>query len=113
MDLEALRHIHDITTAMESVEEFTARRTFAEYEEDALLRSAVERQLITLGEATRRLDRSHPAIAKRISEHRQIVDLRNILVHRYDNISDRLVWEAVEDGVPVTRDEVKTILSEE
>lgn len=113
MDPEARKYLQDIEHAVSLIETFTAGRSFSEYERDEMLRSAVERQFITIGEAMGLLTRSHPAAAARITEARRIVDFRNFLAHGYQGIDDRLVWGAVEDRVPTLRREVEALLAEE
>ena len=113
MHPEARQYLQDIEHAVSLIEEFTAGRSFSEYEHDAMLRSAVERQFITVGEAMGLLTRSHPAVAARITEARRIVDFRNFLAHGYVAIDDRLVWGVVEDRVPTLRRDVEALLAED
>ena len=51
MRLEARKYLYDIRRAAELLREFTSGKTFADYEGDAMLRSAVERQFEIIGEA--------------------------------------------------------------
>ena len=62
-----------------------------DYSADALLRSAVERQLTIVGEALNRLKKIEPAAASSITDARQIIAFRNILVHGYDIVRDEVV----------------------
>lgn len=56
--------------------------------------------------------RAHPDVAARITDWRDIIDFRNLLVHGYDVINDRLVWETVTEDLPVLRREVEALLAE-
>jgi uncharacterized protein with HEPN domain len=78
--------------AARSLERFTSGKTFSDYEADALLRSATERQFEIIGEALRRLSKEDPATATRIREHARIIAFRNILIHGYAEVDDRIVW---------------------
>ena len=78
---------------------FTAGRTFQEYEQSFLLRSAVERQFEIVGEALRRLTAVDPALAGRISHHATIIAFRNIIAHGYDALDNKLVWGVIEDDL--------------
>ena len=113
MEPEARKRLHDVRGAIAAIEEFTAGRSLAEYTQDLFLRSAVERQFTIVGEAVAQLMRSHPEAAARITDWRDIIDFRNLLVHGYDVINDRLVWETVTDDLPVLRREVEALLAEE
>ena len=112
MRLESRKYLHDIASAIALIEEFTTGRTLADYEQDAMLRSAVERQFAIIGEGVARLARSDPELTVRISDYREIIDFRNFLIHGYADVNDRLVWEAVEAGLPLLRREIEELQSE-
>ena len=103
-------HLFDMQRAAERVVGFTAGKTFDDYERDELLRSAVERQLGIVGEATGRLARDFPDLAERISEFRQIIAFRNVLVHAYDRVNNRIVWRKIQDYVPRLAEEAQALL---
>ena len=103
-------HLFDMQRAAERVAGFTAGKTFDDYERDELLRSAVERQLGIVGEATGRLARDFPDLAERISEFRQIIAFRNVLVHDYDRVNNRIVWRKIQDYVPRLAEEAQALL---
>jgi uncharacterized protein with HEPN domain len=94
------------------LEQFTAGKNFADYQADALLRSAVERQFEIIGEAMTRLAKIDPEIAGRITDHRRIIAFRNILIHGYAEIDDRIVWGVLERNLPPLRAELDTLLAE-
>lgn len=110
MRLEAKKYLYDMQQAAESVGLFTAGKSFAEYEADAMLRSAVERKLEIVGEALAQLARLDEELASRISEYRRIIAFRNILIHGYDQIDDRLVWDIVETKLPALHRDVAALL---
>ena len=56
----------------------------------------IERGLAIIGEALSQLAKLDAARAARISEHRSIIALRNILIHAYAEVDDRIVWDIVE-----------------
>ena len=47
-----------------------------------------------------------------ISYSRIIVDLRNKVIHAYDNVDDILIWKAVNKDIPLLLQEAKTLLNE-
>jgi uncharacterized protein with HEPN domain len=53
----------------------------------------VERQLAIIGEAVRHLQRLDPSLA--LNDAKDIVGMRNRLIHSYDNVDDKLVWQVV------------------
>ncbi len=84
-------YLLDMQQAIELVHVAAHGKTLAEYERDAILRSAVERQFITIGEALTQLLRLIPEPQARISHTRQIIAFRNILVHGYAAIAHDIV----------------------
>ena len=69
--------------ATAAIDTMTAGKSFADFDSDLVLRSAVERQFEILGEALNRLDRLDPTLGAKIPDLRQIVAFRNILIHGY------------------------------
>ena len=112
MRLEARKRLYDVRSAVELLTEFTAGKTFRDYERDAMLRAAVEREFEIAGEAIARLAEQDAAVAARISEHPRIIAFRNMLIHGYASVDDRLVWDVVETKLPVLRREVDALLQE-
>lgn len=113
MQLEVKKYLYDIREACARIAEFTAGKTFVDYTADAMLRSAVERQFEIVGEALNQLAKIEAEIAERITDHRRIVAFRNILVHAYAQIDDRLVWGVVETNLPTLARDVDSLLSDE
>ena len=112
MKPEARKYLYDIWRAVELLTEFTANKTFADYERDAMLREAVERQFEIVGEATARLARLDQELADRIGEYRRIVAFRNILIHGYADVDVRLVWDVIETKLPILRRDIEILLEE-
>lgn len=112
MQLEARKYLYDMRQAAERLARFSRDKSFAEYESDVLLRSAVERQFEIIGEALSQLARIDSDTAARISEHRRIIAFRNILIHGYADVDNRLVWGVLESKLPLLQQEVDTLLAE-
>jgi uncharacterized protein with HEPN domain len=75
------KHLWDAWRAAERVSRFTAGKSSEDYRADEVLRSAVERQLVIVGEALAALRRADPALAAEIPELPRAVAFRSILVH--------------------------------
>ena len=104
---------HDMQRAARSLTEFTRGKSFAEYQDDDMLRAAVERQFEIIGEAMARLARIDRAVAARISGYQRIIAFRNVLIHGYADVDDRLVWDVVETGLATLAREIQSLLDEE
>jgi len=104
-----LAHLHDILEAARAVKVFVAEQTFEQYTAADQLRSAVERKFEIMGEALNRIQRDEPALLRRIREHRDIISFRNILLHGYDAIDDRIVWSVIEDELDNLLEDVEAL----
>lgn len=113
MRLESKKYLYDIVRAAASAQGFVSGKSFANYTADAMLCSAVERQLEIVGEALAQLARTDPATASKISEYQRIIAFRNILIHGYAEIDHRIVWNVLELKLPILRREAEALLSAE
>lgn len=75
------------------------------------IQQAVEREFEIIGEALAQLARLDPEVAASISEHRRIIAFRNLLIHGYADVDDRLVWSVAETKLPLLSQEVETLLT--
>jgi uncharacterized protein with HEPN domain len=83
-----------------------------EYVASRILHSAVEREFITIEEATAALSRAAPALFSHLTGGRRIVDFRNQLTHEYRHTDDQVVWLVARNEVPVPRRECEVPLAE-
>ena len=113
MRLEVRKYLYDIQRAADLLTEFTTGKTFADYERDAMLRAAVERQFEIIGEAMAQLARVDEKVVSRIGHYQRIIAFRNILIHRYADVDDRLVWNVVETNLSTLARDIKALLEEE
>ena len=113
MRVEARKYLYDMQRAVALLREFTVGKAFADYEGEAMRRAAVEREFEIVGEALAQLSKSDPEVAERITEHRRIIAFRNILIHGYADVDDRLVWDLVETKLPTLSREIEALLGSE
>jgi uncharacterized protein with HEPN domain len=109
---EARKFLWDAQQAAALISGFVRGKTFTGYCQDAMLRSAVERQFEIVGEALNALSKIAPEIAAEIPELGRIVAFRNVLIHGYATVDDRLVWGVVEGKLPPLRDAVTRLLDQ-
>jgi uncharacterized protein with HEPN domain len=110
MRLESKKYLFDILQAAKNLKRFSEGKTFSQYESDALLRSAIERQFEIIGEALRRLAKEDPETAARVSEYERIISFRNILIHGYAEIDDRIVWDILQSKLPALLRDVESLV---
>jgi uncharacterized protein with HEPN domain len=101
--------IWDMLQAIAKIQQFTANLSFEDYLDSVLVQSAVERQLEILGEAAGRISPDFRSTHSDIN-WRRIIGLRNILIHRYDDIQQQVVWEVVVSSLVPLRTQLEECL---
>lgn len=112
MKTETKKLLFDVISACHSVEQFTAGQSFEKYDASDILRSAVERKLEIIGEALSRLRAEDPETFGRIQGAPAVVGLRNRIIHGYNAINNRIVWDIVENELPKLKAQVEQLLGE-
>ncbi|MEI7501906.1 MAG: HepT-like ribonuclease domain-containing protein [Paludibacter sp.] len=109
MDNQTNKILTDILICIENINSYLGdSKIFEEYDKNHLLQDAVERNLITIGEAMSVLLKKSPNIL--ISNARKIVDTRNRLTHGYDDIENVQVWSIVIKYLPILKLEVENLI---
>jgi len=103
--------LQDVLKAIALLQEFRKGREKADLDGDLMFKSAVERQLTIVGEALARALAVAPEIGARVTDCRQIISLRNILVHNYANVRSDLLWPLFEIDLPRLEREIQVILA--
>jgi uncharacterized protein with HEPN domain len=98
MTNEAKKRLLDVVNACEAIAEFVAGIDFSTYEDNRLLRSAVERQFEIIGEALNKAGAAETSLAAQIPEFHRIIGLRNRLIHGYDNVGNLVGHRAEQTG---------------
>lgn len=111
MDNEIKKLLKDILLCLENIETYLGeKKIFEKYDTNLLLQDAVERNLITVGEAMNVLLKKMPAID--ITNAGKAVDTRNLLTHGYDEIENVQVWNIIVKHLPLLKSEVERLLNE-
>lgn len=108
MKLEQQKLCFDILPCISSIDEHLENRKIYEaYLKSKTKRRAVERELSIIGEAVNKLIKLNPTI--RIWFSRQIVVLRNKVIHAYDSVNDAVIWNVVVNHLPILKKEVEDL----
>jgi uncharacterized protein with HEPN domain len=110
MEHDPKAFLFDIIQACDEIEKFTHDMSLNEYSTSSMVKAAVERKFLVIGEAMMRMKREYPEILEHITDYEKIIGFRNVLVHGYDIIDDATVLSAVRDSMPTLRQEVEEIL---
>lgn len=115
MSVRLPKHLHDALTACERAAEFCSGLTLAQYCENRMAHSAVERQLEILGEACRRAPDEDTRLRERIPGTALAIALRNRIIHGYDRVEHEIVFDTVQRDLPpmmaALREELKPYAS--
>jgi uncharacterized protein with HEPN domain len=109
MELEVKKFLFDIQESIESIEKYLGdKRDFNVYMANKMMRRAVEREFEIIGEAMGRLDKLDSTIE--ISAKRQIISMRNRVIHGYDKIDNEIIWGTIVRHLPTLKIEIDNLL---
>lgn len=109
MELEIKKYLFDIKESIDSIERYLGeKRDFTIYQENKMLRRAIEREFEIIGEAMNRIDKFDLSI--QISNKKQIIDMRNRVIHGYDKIDNEIVWGTIVRHLPSLKTEIQDLL---
>jgi len=89
----------DMRQAAKEVLEFMKDVPFARFTTEKVLRYAVERQIVVMGEAARRVSQSFKDAHSEIPWN-AIVGQRNVLAHEYGDILVERIWLVATERIP-------------
>ena len=102
--------IQDILDAIQAIQEYTLGMTFQEFKADPKTVDAVIRRLMIIGEAVTHLEEGTINMIPEI-QWRQVRGMRNIIVHEYFGVSERIVWDTVREDLPGIVEPLKQFLA--
>jgi uncharacterized protein with HEPN domain len=112
MNPSVLKRLHDALESARYIVQFLAGTDFASYQSNAMLRSAVERQLEIAGEALGRSRVEFPDLESQVPDLSKIIGLRNRLAHGYGEIDHEIIWSIGVEEVPGLIVRLERILSD-
>ena len=89
-----------IETAAQECLEFVANLSFDQFFDDRKTRAATIWQICVIGKAANQLSATILQLAPEIN-WRQLIDMRNILIHQFHNIDYTIVWRVVQERLPL------------
>jgi uncharacterized protein with HEPN domain len=112
MDNKIQIWLYDMLNAIVEINSFFDNSVvdFEVYEKDIKTKRAVERNFEIIGEAMNRILQSDDTIL--LSNARQMVDMRNRIIHGYDTVSDEIIWSTVFQHLPQLKSEIESLLNE-
>jgi uncharacterized protein with HEPN domain len=106
------KSLFDILEACRLIEEFTTGFTEQVFLTDRKTQSSVKHQFIILGEALRRLRDLDETLYEHVTDAARIIQFRNVLTHEYDVVSDDIVWNIIQEKLPLLAGECRALFEE-
>ena len=105
--------LSDIVRSIDEINEFSAGlniEDFKQYLSNKMMRRAIERDLIIIGEAMHDIVKVDHTRVMRIKNSKRVIELRNDVVHSYDDLANEKIWQFIWTELPYLRKEVSHIL---
>lgn len=109
MQLKINKFLFDILTSINSINDYLGDSpSFIDYQDNKLLRRAVEREIEIIGEAVNGILKIDPNF--KLTSSRKIVDTRNWVIHAYDSVDNIIIWTIVSKHLPLLKSEVEELI---
>ena len=110
MTRKGKKYLFDILQSIQLIEDHIKDVPDLEtYVSDIKTQDAVERRLIIISEALRRLNQIGVVLSKSDS----LINRRNTIVHQYDQFSPEAIWRSVLQELPPLKQEAEQLIAEE
>ncbi len=109
MNPKALKYILDIESIISELELIKSKvnNNFNLFQKDFIIKRASERDLEIIGEAINKLIKLEPNI--NISGTKNIIGLRNLIIHSYDSVEDEIIWGIIQKDIPILKTEIEQL----
>jgi len=91
--------IHDILRSLEAIRVYTKDMSFVDFSADQKTVDAVVRNFIVIGEAAAHVPDDVCSRYPEISWY-EMRGMRNFVVHEYFGVSDRILWDTIQNNLP-------------
>ena len=112
MRVESRKYLYDIQRAVELLRELIQQRHFQIMRPMPCCVQQLNAEFEIVGEAMTQLAKADKAVVSRISKYRRFIAFRNVLIHGYAHVDDRLVWDVVETNLSTLSSEIEVLLGE-
>ena len=105
------QRIEHALDAIAEIESYLIDQTFAQFLASSMMRFACIKQLEIIGEACNHID-SETLVNYPEVEWRKIVGLRNLLIHEYFGVDAALVWDIIQNDIPILKNQLNNIVQD-
>lgn len=107
---KTLLSLEEMQKAMAFIQRNTEAIEAEEFYEDEVLHTAIAHQLQVVGQAARKLSDEFMAQHAEIP-WRQIIGLRNRIVHEYAKLDIRTIWDISQTDVPILQQQIAQLMA--
>jgi uncharacterized protein with HEPN domain len=97
-------YLDDILESIVWIERYTKRMTAHKFIDAQLEQDAIVRRLIIIGEAANHLPKS--ITKKLLVPWRDIIGMRNFIVHDYSKIIPEVIWKTIKNDIPSLKEAI-------
>jgi uncharacterized protein with HEPN domain len=103
--------LQHILEAILEIKDYIKEVDNEQFEKNSMMKNAAIRQLEVIGEASNRLTEELRNEYSQVA-WKQIIGLRNILIHEYFGVDETIIWNIITIDIPVFESHIKLILQE-
>ena len=111
MKHDVRKYLWDIQQCINRLNDKTYGKTREDYMHDLDLQDIVVLNYITIGEAIKGLARIDEQTTSQITNYKDYISFRNVLVHQYRGIDHDIVWSKIEDELYTQKCEIDALLN--
>lgn len=104
-----LVYLKQIVEHVDRVEDYLKGVSFEDFENNGLLQDAVIRKIELIGEVARRLTPDFWEKYREVLPLAEAVSTRNRLIHEYDDVDLKIVWNTVKNDLPDLKMKIEDI----
>ena len=102
-------YLRQIIDYVEEAEKYVDKVSFSGFESNGMLQDAVIRKVELIGEAARKLSPLFWEKYRKVLPLAEAVSTRNRLIHEYDDIDLKIIWDTVKKDLPKLKNKIEEI----
>lgn len=107
-DIDRLRHINE---CIEHIKDYLIGKSFEDMKANIMCFHAVVYNIMIIGEAANLLTKDFRNKHAEVP-WRDIVDMRNVLVHGYVTTNAKLIWDTYTNDLPILQEQISKYIEE-
>lgn len=103
-------YLQQIIDFIDEIESYIGNISFEDFEKSGLLQDAVVRKIELIGESAKRLSIDFWDKYKNELPLAQAVSTRNRMIHQYDDVDLKIVWNTIKNDLPDLKKKIGEII---